>query len=90
MSNHRKDPLAAFLLEVLIGGFLGFLGIGWIYTGRVALGLILLIVYCALWWMIALVMTVFTAGAWLFCVPVQNLFFGAISGYFAYRAAQRT
>ncbi|MBU1747186.1 MAG: hypothetical protein KKA73_05820 [Chloroflexi bacterium] len=85
-----KDPLAAFLLEFLVGGFLGFLGIGWIYTGRVLLGLILLVAYCALWWTIAAIMTIVTAGGWIVCIPIQNLFFGALSGYFAYRYAQRT
>jgi hypothetical protein len=90
MSEGGKAPMVAFLLEFLIGGFLGFLGIGWIYTGRVLPGLILLIAYCALWWTTAAVLVILTAGVWLVCIPVQNLLFGAISGYFAYRAAQST
>ena len=41
------DPNTAFVLEIVLGLF-GFLGIGWVYAGRVPLGLILLVG----WWLV--------------------------------------
>ena len=48
-----KDPDTAFLIE-MVGGFFGFLGLGYFYVGRSSDGLVRLLV-----WMIAL------AGAWI-------------------------
>ena len=83
-----RDPFVALLLEVA-GGFFGFLGLGWIYAGRPALGLLLLI-GCALPdWIVGLVLSSITLGAWCFVWPAQNLVLGAISGYLAYRWLER-
>ena len=41
------DPNTAFVLEFVLGLF-GFLGIGWVYAGRIPLGLAML----AGWWLI--------------------------------------
>ncbi len=79
-----RDPTVALLLEVL-GGFFGFLGIGWIYAGRTSLGIILLAGYWLLDWVIGLTLAAVTLGAWCCIWPAQNLLFGALSGYLAYR-----
>ena len=41
------DPNTAFLLEFVLGLF-GFLGIGWVYSGRTLLGLVMLVG----WWLV--------------------------------------
>ncbi len=43
----RPDPSTAFALEFVLGIF-GFLGTGWLYSGRTVLGLVML----AGWWLI--------------------------------------
>jgi hypothetical protein len=68
-----------------VGGFFGFLGIGWMYAGRPVMGITLLITYWVLDWVIGLTLSVATLGAWCFVWPAQNLIFGALSGYLAYR-----
>jgi TM2 domain-containing membrane protein YozV len=85
---HRQDPFVALLLEV-VGGFFGFLGIGWMYAGRPVMGIILLITYWILDWVIGLALSIGTLGAWCFVWPAQNLIFGALSGYLAYRWLQQ-
>jgi TM2 domain-containing membrane protein YozV len=82
--THERDPFVALLLEI-VGGFFGFLGIGWIYAGRPAMGILLLLGYWLLDWMIGLTLTVGTLGVWCCIWPAQNLVFGALSGYLAYR-----
>lgn len=82
--TQERDPLVALLLE-LIGGFFGFLGVGWIYAGKLTFGLVLLVAYWIMDWAIGLALAVGTLGAWCFIWPAQNLIFGAISGYLAYR-----
>ena len=79
-----RDPFVALLLEV-VGGFFGFLGIGWIYAGNPAWGVLLLISYWLLDWIVGLSLSVVTLGVWCLIWPAQNLIFGAISGYLAYR-----
>ena len=81
---HDRDPFVALVLEVA-GGFFGFLGIGWIYAGRPETGILLLISYWLLDWIIGLTLSVITMGVWCAIWPAQNLIFGAISGYLAYR-----
>jgi TM2 domain-containing membrane protein YozV len=81
---HGRDPFVALLLEVVCG-FFGFLGIGWIYAGRPAMGILLLISYWLLDWIVGLMLAVGTLGAWCLLWPAQNLVFGALSGYLAYR-----
>ena len=39
-----RDPFMALLLEI-VGGFFGFLGIGWVYAGQPAVGILLLVGY---------------------------------------------
>jgi hypothetical protein len=79
-----RDPFVALLLEVA-GGFFGFLGFGWIYAGRPARGILLLIGYSLLDWVLGVLLTIATVGVWCLIWPAQNLVFGAISGYLAYR-----
>jgi hypothetical protein len=76
------------MLEV-VGGFFGFLGIGWIYAGRPATGILLLIGYWLLDWVVGLTMAIWTLGAWCLVLPAQNLILGALSGYLAYRWLER-
>jgi TM2 domain-containing membrane protein YozV len=79
-----RDPFVALVLEV-VGGFFGFLGLGWIYAGRPVLGVALLIGYWLLDWAIGVTLSIVTVGLWCFVWPAQNLILGAISGYLAYR-----
>jgi TM2 domain-containing membrane protein YozV len=79
-----RDPFIALILEV-VGGFFGFLGLGWIYAGRPALGITLLICYWLLDWAIGLTLSIVTLGVWCFVWPAQNLVLSAVSGYLAYR-----
>jgi TM2 domain-containing membrane protein YozV len=76
--------MVALLLE-LIGGFFGFLGIGWIYAGRSVSGIVLLISYWLLDWIVGLALVIATLGMWCCVWPAQNLLFGALSGYLVYR-----
>ncbi len=66
-----KDPNTAFLLE-LIGGFLGFLGVGHIYIGQTndgVLRLILWILYNVIAYItITLLISVFIG---ILCIPIQ-------------------
>lgn len=82
-----RDPNVAMVLEV-VGGFFGFLGIGWIYAGRPAFGVALLIGYWLLDWLLGITLSVLTLGLWCFIWPAQNLVFGAISGYLVNRWIQ--
>ena len=79
-----RDPFIALILEV-VGGFFGFLGIGWIYAGRPVMGISLLIGYWLLDWILGTTLSILTLGVWCLIWPAQNLIFGAISGYLAYR-----
>lgn len=81
------DPIVALLLE-LFGGFFGFLGIGWIYAGRLTGGIILLVSYWLLDWAVGLILALGTLGAWCCLWPAQNLLFGALSGFLVYRWLQ--
>ena len=79
-----RDPFVALVLEV-VGGFFGFLGLGWIYAGSPGWGVVLLISYWLLDWIVGLSLSAVTLGVWCLVWPAQNLIFGAISGYLAYR-----
>jgi len=83
-----RDPAVALFLEV-IGGFFGLLGIGWIYAGRPAGGIVLLLGYWLLDWVIGLALAIGTLGAWCCVWPAQNLLFGLLSGYGVYRWLER-
>ena len=84
----ERDPFVALGLEV-VGGFFGFLGIGWVYAGRPVLGILLLVSYWLLDWIADLLLSILTFGMWCFVWPAQNLVLGAISGYLAYRWLER-
>ena len=66
-----KDPNNAFLIE-LIGGFFGFLGLGYFYAGDTQNGLIRLLIWlayvAAAWIGIALLSLVLVG---LICIPIQ-------------------
>ena len=79
-----RDPFIALILEV-VGGFFGFLGLGWIYAGKPLEGVLLLVCYWLLDWAIGLTLSIVTFGVWCFVWPAQNLVLSAISGYLAYR-----
>ncbi len=65
-----KDPSTAFLIE-LVGGFFGFLGLGYIYVGRTQEGVTRLVI-----WLLYLVLSmclwtiVFATVIGLICIPV--------------------
>ena len=82
--KQEREPFVALLLEI-VGGFFGFLGIGWIYAGRLKMGIVLLIGYWILDWIIGLTLSICTLGVWCCIWPAQNLIFGVLSGYLAYR-----
>ena len=71
MINTPKDPNTAFLIE-LIGGLVGFLGLGYIYAGRTNDGLIRLIIYLiynVIAWIAIAALSVVVIGC--FCIPIQ-------------------
>ena len=71
--NPTRSKDAALILEGILG-FFGFFGVGWLYAGYTAIGLILLLL-SVVWWVFALVAILFSAGFGLFCTcPVQILF----------------
>ena len=73
MVNTPKDPNTAFLIE-LIGGLVGFLGLGYIYVGRTNDGLIRLIIYLVynvIAWIAIAALSVVVIGC--FCIPIQLL-----------------
>ena len=53
------------------------------------MGVLLLVSYWVLDWIIGLALTAATLGAWCCIWPAQNLIFGAISGYLAYHWLER-
>lgn len=84
------SPQKAFGFEML--GLIGFLGVGWIYSGRVALGVIVL----ASWWLllgagvVGLVGLAATQSGWyLALVAVYWLAVPLISGMLAARSTRR-
>ena len=83
-----RDPFVALLLEI-VGGLFGFLGIGWIYAGKPAHGVLLLVGYWLLDWAFGVALAIMTLGVWCAVWPAQNLIVGAISGYLAYRWLSR-
>jgi hypothetical protein len=67
----ERDPKTAFLLE-LVGGFLGLLGIGFLYSGRTNEGVIRLI----LWILYDIFAAVVISQLFIFvvgfcCLPIQ-------------------
>ena len=70
-SKQGKDPNTAFLLE-LIGGFLGFLGLGNLYVGRTNDGILRLIgwfLYLGITYVIIVALSAVIIG--FICIPFQ-------------------
>lgn len=84
----RRDPFLALVLEIA-GGFFGFLGIGWVYAGKLGWGLALMAGYWLLSWPLTLILAIVTQGLWCTVCFAQNLIVGAISGYLVYRRLER-
>lgn len=66
-----KDPNTAFLIE-LVGGFFGFLGLGYFYVGRTNDGILrlaLFLVYNIIAWIVIVLFSMVIVG--LLCIPVQ-------------------
>jgi len=79
LNNHQsqKNYKAALLLEIVFG-FIGFLGIGWIYSGNREVGLRWFFGMLA-WDILAAIVLVFTIGVGcVFTFPI-NLILTAIS-----------
>ena len=70
-----KDPSTGLLIE-MIPGFFGFLGIGYLWAGDIALGLVLLIGYWCFWAIVG-VLTVLTLGLLLCFFPFFLLLYFA-------------
>ncbi len=67
----KKDRSLAYLLEILPGIF-GLLGLGWIYSGNLGVGLIVLVGYL-IWDVIALVAAAVTGFLACFCIIPINI-----------------
>lgn len=79
--TQQYDPNTAFVIE-LLGGFFGFLGIGYMYVGRTNEGIIRLLAWWAImglfliyWFIIYPLLTAVTVGIFAFvgclCLPLQ-------------------
>src|SRR6476661_6204280 len=71
----RRDPTIALLLELL--GYVGFLGIGHIYAGRVGRGIALLFAWWAYWCVTVLLFIVLIG----FCFALLGLAVPLLSGF---------
>ena len=84
--NKVINPGTAMLIEI-VGALFCFLGLGWIYSGKAGIGIILLIVY---WIVVAVetfvifpLITLVTLGLGVIVygiIPIQNIIVGIISG----------
>jgi len=73
----RKDRGVALVLEIILGLF-GLPGIGWIYSGKTGVGVVLLL--CTLVWdIIAIVIDIVSGGFACFITVPVNLVVVAIS-----------
>jgi hypothetical protein len=69
-SKPHKDRGLALVIEILPGLF-GFLGLGWIYSGNLTVGLIWLVGFF-IWTVTATILSVVTAGIGIFCwLPIS-------------------
>ncbi len=84
--DRRKSRVVALLLELLPALF-GFLGFGWLYAGRVEVGLAVLFGYWA-WSLLALLLDLFTGFFVCLHLPGSLAFIGA-SVYFLVRYTDR-
>lgn len=81
----KKTPAIAAAFE-LIGGLFGVLGVGWIYAGDTARGVICLICYMVLW-PVAVLIAQFSGGCLLPCVLPLVIGVPAVSSILVYRWA---
>ena len=93
--NKVINPGTVMLIEI-VGALFCFLGLGWIYSGKAGIGIILLIVY----WMVVAVeafiifplitLVTFGLGAVVYVIiPVQNIIVGVISGIIVKRNVEK-
>ena len=83
----RKELGLALMLEIL-PALVGFFGIGWIYSGNVTVGVVLLI-GMLLWEGLAVVVALFTLGIACLCVIPINLVVIAASAFLLHSYARQ-
>ncbi len=83
----RKDLGLALILEIL-PALVGFFGIGWIYSGNVTVGVILLI-GMLLWEGLGLVVAIATVGIGCLCLIPINLVVIAVSAFLLHSYARQ-
>ena len=71
VATPAKDPTTGLLLELI--GFLTLLGIGWIWAGETTIGVVLLIGYLALWYVVTPLFVLVTFGFGIFCLPLMGI-----------------
>jgi hypothetical protein len=76
---------AAIIAEVILDLF-GIYGVGWLIAGETTVGIILLVA-SFVWWPIAVLGTIFTAGLGVLCIVPLNIIFLLVS---VIMLAQRT
>ena len=76
---------AAIIAEVILDLF-GIFGVGWLIAGETTVGIILLVA-SFVWWPIAVLGTIFTAGLGVLCIVPLNIIFLLVS---VIMLAQRT
>jgi hypothetical protein len=81
-ASGRKELGLALMLEIL-PALVGVFGIGWIYSGNVTVGVVLLI-GMLLWEGLGLVVALFTLGLGCLCLVPINLVVIAISAFLLY------
>ncbi len=86
-SSSRKDLGLALILEIL-PALVGFFGIGWIYSGNVTVGVVLLIAML-LWEGLGLVVALFTVGIGCLCLIPINLVVIAVSAFLLHSYARQ-
>ncbi|WP_407354718.1 hypothetical protein [Methanolobus sp. WCC5] len=84
--NRDLNPGTVMLIEI-VGAVFCLLGLGWIYSGKGVIGIILLISYWILLFVevfiiipLAGVVTLGLGLVFYFFIPIQNIIVGAISG----------
>jgi TM2 domain-containing membrane protein YozV len=70
-SPQPKDPNTAFLIE-MVGGFFGFLGLGYFYVGRTNDGVLRLLIWLAYGITAYIIITLLLAVIiGIICIPIQ-------------------
>jgi hypothetical protein len=81
----RRALIAGFIETM--GGWLGFMGMGWLTSGRGFIGMLVLALWAALYWSFLFILLAVTMAGPEALVPVilTWFFFPLLSGYGAYR-----